>query len=178
MVGVDASAEMVKIAEQHEADARLGILYLVDDAQTLEQTPDAAMDGVTCQLGLTDIPDLHETLRSIHRVLKPSGWFVFVIGHPCFLAPDAETVSNRRGAPARLISSYFDERFWRSSNPNGVRRAGNYHRMLSTYLNALSAQGFALEVAIEPVADKSLESQQPEYRQVPMFFAGRARRSD
>ena len=47
-------------------------------------------DGVTCQLGLMDIPDLDATLASVDRVLEPGGWFVFVIAHPCILVPEAK----------------------------------------------------------------------------------------
>jgi ubiquinone/menaquinone biosynthesis C-methylase UbiE len=63
------------------------IAYRADDARALASCRDDESDGVTCHLGLMDIPDLDATLRSVQRVLKPGGWFVFVIGHPCFLAP-------------------------------------------------------------------------------------------
>jgi hypothetical protein len=75
------------------------------------------------------------------------------------------------------VSGYFDERFWRSSNPEGVRRAGNHHRTLSTYVNALADNGFALQQVAEPVAAPRLAQQQPLYTEVPIFFAARAIRS-
>ena len=90
-------------------------------------------------------PDLDATLRAAHRVTRPGGWFVFVIGHPCFLAPDAVRVTTALGRPAVQVTGYFAERFWRSTNPQGVRRAGNHHRTLATYLNALSGAGLVLE---------------------------------
>ena len=122
-----------------------------------------------------DNPDLDATLATIARVLRPGGWFAFVIGHPCFLAPNASLV-NTGDRPAVAVTGYFDERFWRSSNPNGVRRAGNHHRMLSTYLNALVRAGFELEKSAEPRANELLAAQQPLYSQVPIFFAARVRR--
>jgi hypothetical protein len=76
-------------------------------------------------------------------VLRPGGSLVFVIGHPCFLAPEATTARSDDGRPGRLIVEYLTDRFWRSANPGGVRRAGNYHRTLSTYLNTLLACGYA-----------------------------------
>jgi hypothetical protein len=123
-----------------------------------------------------DIADLDATLRSVHRVLRDWGWLAFVIGHPCFLTPGAAATTTPEGRPAVTVSGYFHERFWRSTNPQGVRRAGNHHRMLSTYLNALIRNGFHLEDTIEPVAGGLLAHQQPLYTQVPIFFAGRARR--
>jgi ubiquinone/menaquinone biosynthesis C-methylase UbiE len=90
---------MIAAARRHEADEPLGIEYLVEDAATLRALPTAAFDLVTCQLGLMDIPDLTATLAAVHRVLWSGGSFVFVIGHPCFLAPDAQTITTTGERP-------------------------------------------------------------------------------
>ena len=177
VVGVDSSPAMVELADSHGAPAGCDVSYLVDDAQQLAAVDVGAFDGVACQLGLMDIPDLDATLAAVARVLKPGGWFVFVIGHPCTLVPDATAATMPDGRPAVLVSGYFHERFWRSANPRGVRRAGNHHRTLSTYLNALARAGFALEAVDEPPANEDLASQQPLYREVPIFFAARTRRT-
>jgi SAM-dependent methyltransferase len=176
VVGVDASERMVDLARRHGAPEGSDVSYVVDDAQALAAFDPASFDGVTCQLALMDIPDLDATLAAVRRVLRDGGWFAFVIGHPCFLVPDAETTSRPDRRAAVAVSGYFEERFWRSSNPNGVRRAGNHHRTLSTYLNALIRSGFALEAVEEPRAAPLLARQQPLYAEVPIFFACRARR--
>jgi len=176
VVGVDASEQMVDLARRHGAAEGSDVSYVVDDAQTLAEFDPASFDGVTCQLALMDIPDLDATLAAVRRVLRDGAWFAFVIGHPCFLVPDAETISRPDGRAAVAVSGYFEERFWRSSNPTGVRRAGNHHRTLSTYLNALIRSGFALEAVEEPRAAPLLARQRPLYSEVPIFFACRARR--
>ena len=77
---------MIAIAQRHGDPATdSDVSYVVDDAQRVRAFDDSTFDGVTCQLGLMDIPDLHAVLKAIHRVLRPNGWLVFVIGHPCFL---------------------------------------------------------------------------------------------
>jgi len=174
VTGVDVAPEMIELARGHEAAEPLGIGYQVADAQALPGLAGRSFDLVTCQLGLMDIPDLTATLAAVARVLRPGGRFVFAIGHPCFLAPEARTVTDEDGRPARLIADYLTERFWRSANPAGVRRAGNYHRTLGGYLNALIAAGFVLDVVAEPAAEGRLASQQPVYQQLPIFFAARA----
>ncbi len=175
-VGVDQSQAMIDIARSH-GGSRDGadITYAVDDAQQLLAFEDSTFDGATCQLGLMDIPDLGATLNAIRRVLRRDGWFVFVIGHPCFLVPGAAVTAGPDGRPALVVTDYFDERFWRSTNPNGVRRAGNYHRTLSTYLNSLVRAGFVIDVVDEPRPSPLLADQQPLYNEVPIFLAGRAR---
>ncbi len=176
VIGVDSAAPMIGIAREYESREPLGVRYFEDDAQRLATFEDATFDGVTCQLGLMDIPDLPATLAAVHRVLRVSGWFVFVIGHPAFLAPHAVTVPAVDGRPGRLISEYLDEHFWRSPNPQGVRRVGNHHRTISTYANALISTGFAIEAVAEPVASPLLAAQQPEYEALPILLGMRARR--
>jgi ubiquinone/menaquinone biosynthesis C-methylase UbiE len=101
VTGVDSSPAMLALARRHEEARPLGVIYLEDDAQTLATIADQSIDGVNCQLGLIDIPDLPATLAAVHRVLRSGGWFTFVIGHPCFLTPYAITVADRNGRPAR-----------------------------------------------------------------------------
>ena len=174
VVGTDLCEEQIDRARAHGSDD-LGIEYRVDDAHTLASVGDASVDVANCQLALMDIPDLDATLAAVRRVVRPGGTFVFVIGHPCFLAPDAQTIEGHDGRLGRFVGDYFDERFWRSTNPNGVRRVGNHHRTLSTYLNALMASGLVLEHVVEPAATGLLADQQPEYRNVPIFLGARAR---
>lgn len=176
VVGVDSSERMVELARRHGVPEGCDVSYVVDDAHTLAAFETGAFDGVTCQLALMDIPDLDATMSSVHRVLRGDGWFAFVIGHPCFLVPDAETITRPDGRAAVAVTGYFEERFWRSANPTGVRRAGNHHRMVSTYLNALVRWGFAIEAVDEPRAGRLLTRQQPVYSEVPIFLACRARR--
>lgn len=105
-------------------------------------------------------------------------WFVFVIGHPCVLVPDAVPALRDDARPAVTITGCFEERFWRSANPHGVRRAGNHHRMLGTYLNGLVRAGFVFDAVDEPRPSARLVEQQPLYAEVPIFFAARAFRRD
>jgi ubiquinone/menaquinone biosynthesis C-methylase UbiE len=174
VVGVDSSPQMLANAKRHGGPESLR--YVASDAQHLAEFGDERFDAVCCQLGLMDIPDLAATLDAVYRVLRRGGCFAFVIGHPCFLTPQAETRLGVDGQVGRFVADYFDERFWRSTNPQGVRRAGNHHRTLSTYLNALAGAGFVIELAEEPRASELLACQQPEYAAVPLIFGARARR--
>jgi ubiquinone/menaquinone biosynthesis C-methylase UbiE len=173
VTGVDVAEPMLELARQR-TDRSMPIEYLLDDATSLSRVAQDSVDGVTCQLGLMDIRDLDAALRAIHRVLRAGGWLVAVLGHPCFLAPDAVTVDlgERR---ARAVPTYLEEGFWRSANPNGIRgRAGNYHRTIATYLNALVRAGFRLDEIEEPQASPLLADEQPIYAAVPIVLGLRA----
>jgi ubiquinone/menaquinone biosynthesis C-methylase UbiE len=174
VTGVDLSAEMIAHARRHEAAEPLGIRYLVDDARSLPALTGDAFDLVTCQLALMDIPDLPAVLAGVARALRHRGAFVFVIGHPCFLAPDAQTITGKDGMPARVVGDYLTERFWRSQNPEGVRRVGNHHRTLSTYLNALREAGLRFDRGDESPAGDLLAAQNAVYQRIPIFFGCRA----
>ena len=59
--------------------------------------------------------------------------------------------ANPAGREGRLVTGYFEQQSWRSTNPDGIRgRAGYYHRPLSVYLNALIAAGFRLDAVLDP----------------------------
>jgi len=174
VTAIDSSEVMIELAEQHGTLSGAEIRYLIDDAQSLSHLGNSSFDGAVCQLGLMDIGDLDGTLMAINRVLRPNGWFVFVVSHPCFLVPGASKAETPTGL-GLTVTGYFKERFWRSTNPHGVRRAGNYHRMLSTYINALSKASFRIEIADEPLPTPLLSERQPVYSNVPIFFAARAR---
>jgi ubiquinone/menaquinone biosynthesis C-methylase UbiE len=169
VTGIDLSSELIAIALRDEASDPLGITYLVDDATTLTTLTDACFDGVVCNLALMDIPDLEVTFRSVWRILRPAGWFVFAITHPCFAAPHAEWRTSPDGVISREIFTYLTEGFWRSTNPKGVRgQVGAYHRTLTTYLNTLIQTGFALERTAEPQARGSVPV--PGYRVIPPWL--------
>lgn len=178
MVGVDLSSELIAIARQDEIADPLGIHYSVDNAESLTSLADKHFDGVVCNLALMDMPDLQAVYGSVWRVLRPGGWFVFSITHPCFESPHAVWHTQLDGAVTREIRTYFAEGFWRSSNPNGVRgQVGAYHRTLSTYFNTLREAKFSTEQIVEPQpADEETVAVQG-YRTVPAFLLVRCIKS-
>jgi SAM-dependent methyltransferase len=106
-------------------------------------------DGATCELALMDIDDLAGTLSTVRTVLRPGGWFVASIVHPCFPGSG----QGRSSWPP--AGGYESEGWWTSPdhNPEGVRiRVGATHRKLSTVLNALLAAGLEAERFVEPPA--------------------------
>ncbi len=176
VTGVDLAEHLLALARRYEEREPLGIEYLQDDAQSAHTQASASFDGATCMLALMNIPDVGAAFHTVRRILKPGGWLVFAITHPCFETPHAGWMRTDEGTVARTVWGYFHERFWTSRNPGGVRgRVGEYHRMLSTYLNTLIATGFALEQMREPAAIGKRAEQVPGEREVPSLLFLRAR---
>jgi ubiquinone/menaquinone biosynthesis C-methylase UbiE len=167
VIGIDLSAELITVAQQRSIGTNLS--YRVDDAQHLRTFSDASIDIVVSQLAIMDIPDHQAMFRSVRRVLKAGGLFVFSLLHPCFETPfqasnESPFLVDESGNPiAYIVRRYTKEGFWQSGG-TGVRgHMGAYHRKLSTLLNDLLAAGFRLEKLDEPVVEgRGLFSQVPQ----------------
>lgn len=174
--GVDLSLKLLQLARAYEHRQPRGISYLCDDVQELHSLADSSFDGAVCNMVLMDIADLQAIFASVHRILENGGWFVFSITHPCFETPHARWVTSDDGTIAREVRGYFQERYWRSSDPTGLRgQVGAHHRMLGTYLNTLADAGFHLERILEPEASPNRVEQVPGNREVPTILCVRAR---
>ena len=106
VTGVDLSPNMLEIARRHERANPRGIDYLHADARNLESVPDATFDGVVCFLALMDIADLDPVAYGVVRILRPGGWFVFAITHPCYKTPRSGELPAPEGW-IRTVGSYF-----------------------------------------------------------------------
>ena len=167
VIGIDLSDALIDIATQRKNASNLS--YRVDDAQYLRTFSDASVDIAVSQLAIMDIPDNRALFKSVRRVLKAGGTFVFSMLHPCFEtpfhAPDESPflVDENGTAIAYVVRRYASEGIWQSGG-TGVRgHMGAYHRKLSTLLNDLIAAGFLLERLDEPVVEgRGLLSQVPQ----------------
>ena len=147
VVGVDISAAML---DKARATGPEDIRYVHADVTRHPAWWDGRpFDGCTCELALMDIDDLAGALSTVHTVLRPGGWFVASIMHPCF-------PGSGQGRPSWPPGEgYEGEGWWISPghNPGGVRvRVGATHRKLSTILNALLDAGLEAEHFVEPPA--------------------------
>jgi len=185
VTGLDQAPNLLALARRYEEQEPLGIVYLEGDAQRADPLGDARFGGCVCVMALTNIPDLGAAFATVRRILAPGGWFVFAIPHPCFDTPHAAwtDLPDPEHPVGRVVTGYFDERPWLSSDLRGgapgVRgRVPDLHRMLSTYLNTLSAAGFILERMLEPRPSATQAEENPGAREIPRLLLVRARRGD
>jgi len=169
LTGLDISAALLARARAYEAAEPLGIRYLHADVTTGGVLEGEVFDGVVCNYGLTDIDDLDGLLANVARLLRPGGWFVFSLLHPCFPGWDSDAPSS--WPPDR---GYYEEGWWLASNTGYRGRVGASHRMISTYLNSLIEHGLALDRAVEPLPGPEMEQRRPPGAvPVPFYFAAR-----
>ena len=127
-------------------------------------------DAVVSNYGLSDIDDLPGTLANVARLLRPRGWFVFSILHPCFPGyADAPSA----WPPGR---GYYREEWWLATTDGFRGRVGANHRMLSTYLNQLVDHGLVLDRMVEPKPNIAWQQRLPGGTPVPVYFVARCRR--
>jgi SAM-dependent methyltransferase len=171
VTGVDLSPALLEMAHAYEAAQPLGIAYRQADVSaglTLDGPP---FDGVVCNYGMTDVDDLDGLLASVARLLPAGGWFVFSLLHPCFPGWGSDAPSSWH--PHR---GYYREGWWLASTPGFRGHVGASHRMLSTYLNALTGHGFTLEHTAEPDPGPEWQRRLPGAAPVPVYLAARCRR--
>ncbi len=159
VTGVDLSATLLHHAVRRSAGA--GIEYVRDDVQALTSIDDASFDAAVCHMALMDIRDLDAMVRSVYRILKHRGLFIFCILHPCFETPfGADSPPHELDDEGNLIAirvtRYSEEGKWFSGG-SGVRGTmGSIHRKLSTYLNSLIRAGFGLVEIGEPTLQSAV----------------------
>jgi len=171
VTGLDISAELLAKAREHEQREPLGISYLQADVTGGDVLAGQVFDGAACNYGLSDIDDLGGLLASLARLLTTGGWLVFSLLHPCFPGWDADAPSSW---PPDL--GYFHEGWWLASNTGFRGKVGASHRMLSTYLNALTSHGFVPDRVAEPRPGPGWQERLPGAAPVPLYLAARYHR--
>lgn len=170
VVGADISEALLDKARAAENTGPLGITYLHADATSPGSLAGDIFDGVVCNFGLSDIDDLDAALATIARVLRPGGWFVFSIVHPCFPGWDADAPSSWPPGGA-----YYDEGWWLARNPGFRGKVGANHRMLSTYLNLLVRHHLSIEEVAEPAPGPEWDARMPDADPVPVYLVALCR---
>ncbi|MEM9037994.1 MAG: class I SAM-dependent methyltransferase [Actinomycetota bacterium] len=151
VLGVDLQPAFV---EHARAAGSPNERYLVDDMESLAGVDDDGFDLAVSYISLVDVADLGAVARQARRVLHSDGRLVV-----CNLAPMTTAVHRigwvRDEERTKLhypVDHYADEGV-RSIPLAGGALVTNFHRMLSTTVNAFLDAGFSLRRLHEPVPD-------------------------
>ena len=176
VTGVDCSRRMLAVAREKTAD--LPQVTYFEAAMEDVELPAASFDVVLSSLAFHYVEDFPALLEKIRRWLVPGGDLVFSVEHPTFTARGDQDWRYGPGGEIDCfpVDNYFFE---------GVRRAvflgetvRKYHRTLTTYLDGLLTEGFALRRVAEPMPPEEmldLPGMRDELRR-PMMLLVAARR--
>jgi len=160
VTGIDISPKMIEFAIQEEHTAPLGITYRNYSFSNMKMLADQTFDMVVAFMSLMDGRDYAGAVNEIHRVLRPGGYLIFSITHPCFLTKGLTWIKDENGSEYRVsVGNYFMkapyvEKWKFTLSPEAQRlpefEVPNFPRTLSEYMNELISNGFQLAELREP----------------------------
>lgn len=172
VTGIDISTALLAKARAAEYANPLFISYLQGNVTSPSALDGEFFDGITCNHALADIDDLDGALATVERLLQVDGLFAFSILHPCFPGWDQDAPSS--WPPGK---GYYQEGWWLADNPGFRGKVGANHRMLSTYLNALTHHHLGIESVVEAPPPAEWTTRAPAKDPVPVFLAIRCRKA-
>ena len=147
VLGLDISRKMLAVArEQHAASVIEYRQAAMEDADFAE----GSFDVVLSSLAFHYVAEFGSLVRKTARWLRPGGDFVFSCEHPVFTAEGSQDwYRDENGNILHFpVDNYYIE-----GERQAVflgERVTKYHRTLTSYVNALLSNGFALTGLAEP----------------------------
>jgi SAM-dependent methyltransferase len=169
VVGFDVSETMVRLARQRVGDR--AEIVLADLGAPLCFAGDQSFDVVISALALDYVRDWRRVLAEFHRVLCPSGWLIFSMGHPF-----SDFVLH--GTDRYFDTELIEYTFIGFGSPIVIP---GYRRSLSEVINSVLDAGFEVDRVLEPLPTDEFRVADPQkYRDLlrrPGFLCVRARTS-
>lgn len=150
VTGMDIAEAQLRFARDLAAREGVEITLFQGDMADLGPIATASQDVVfsACAFGYVD--DLLSCFAEVHRVLKPTGRFVWSGGHPFNHVLNSD---NPKGLG--IVRSYFDVGVQIEGATDTPGEAfASVHRTISDYFDLLTQTGFVVERLVEPDSRK------------------------
>jgi 2-polyprenyl-3-methyl-5-hydroxy-6-metoxy-1,4-benzoquinol methylase len=192
VVAFDFAAEMIEQARKHVTEHAGRITY-----QVLDATDEAALlalgegqfDAAVCLMALMDMANIEPLLRTLPRLLRSRGRFVFAVTHPCFNNTNASHIAEMSDQAGTIVTTYAVKvsGYITPATARGAAIAGQpepqlyFDRPLSVLLGACFQAGFVLDALEEPTfppddpAGKNPLSWNGNYSEIPPVLIARLR---
>lgn len=153
VVGIDLSEKMIQKAREINNDSRID--YRVAAVEDFDYTA-RRFDVVLSSLTFHYISSFDRICRDVASCLDRGGEFIFSVEHPVFTAQGRQQwCTNALGEIEHWpVDNYFIEGL-RCSNFLG-EEVNKYHRTLTTYIGALTGNGFEITSLVEPQPDPQM----------------------
>lgn len=109
VVASDFSARFIERAQARMTEHAERIEYHVVDATDEGQLlalGEGRFDAAVCNMALMDMTTIDPLLRTLPRLLKPGGRFVFAVPHPCFNNSDMRMVLEQEDREGTIVERY------------------------------------------------------------------------
>ena len=158
VIGVDpAAAQLVEAAARGEGPSYVG------GAASLLPFRSASADVVVACLVFEHIEDVDTAIAEVGRILRPGGWFMFLLNHPLLQTPGSGWIDDH----------ILEEQYWRigaylvEDTTEEEVDPGVFipfvHRPLSRYINAMAANGMLVSRMEEPAPPPGFLARAQEY---------------
>lgn len=151
----DFSSNLIEYAKSRTALYASRITYHVLDAtdeQALLSLGEAKFDSALSNMALFDMAEIEPLFRTLPKLLKPGGTFVFSITHPCFNnASSMHVVEEMDDGEIKTVYSIKTSRYMTPYSMRGLALRNQpkpqvyFERPLQYYLNLGFQNGFVLD---------------------------------
>ena len=171
VVGVDISEGMIAIAKREHPD----IDFAVMDMEKLDY-PDTSFDIAYSSLAIHYLADWSTALKEAHRILKPGGSYIFSCGHPLDQVWERNHTDKSRENLLGTVRDGVDDDVYKilgdymcAENGGTGEIVGGladvevvtYHQTLAKMVHFITAAGFTIEKAVEPLPDERMREISP-----------------
>lgn len=182
--GVDISGRQLENAEAYLKEHGYTAKLICAPMEAELDIPTDYFDYVYSIYGIGWTTDLPGTFRKIASYLKNDGIFIFSWHHPlnyCVSWSCSEGGTIIENDKLVFMKSYFDESYFKM--PVHGSEVILCNRKISTYVNALTQAGFAIEQMIEQTDEQTMEAagdisdKAKKAKMLPISFCIKARKS-
>lgn len=161
IIGIDLSRELIAIAKKSYPN----IEFLVMDMAKLK-FPNSSFDFIYSSLAMHYLKDWRPTLKSIHKILKPKGTFLFSTHHPVYWSADMIKEKSEKSRLLgyskknnRLKKIYGDYQNSHKINEVwfGSMEVSYYHKPIAEIIHEIMESGFEIKDFTEPKPKSSLK---------------------
>lgn len=150
VTGMDIAEAQLRFARELAAREGVEIRLFQGDMADLGPIATGSQDVVfsACAFGYVD--DLLSCFAEVHRVLKPTGGFVWSVGHPF-----NHVLDDHHPEALTVVNSYFDTGIQIEGATDTPGEAfASVNRTISDYFDLLTQTGFVVERLVEPDSRK------------------------
>jgi len=155
VVAFDFSKQFIKRA-QERTPPQSNIAYRLVDATSRESLLELGanrFDGAVATMALMDMANIEPLMSALPLLLKPGGWFIFSVLHPCFQSPGSvryaeagEIEGDDIITAGMKISHYLTPKEWQGVGIIGQPEAHYYfHRPMQVLFNMGFRNDFVID---------------------------------